>query len=115
MLSILASVPIFDGKDKNVKIEDWIREVEKAHILTDMPEKRIALQCSSGTPSTYIEKNLHETWPQMKKTLENWYARSVQPITHFFSLDCKPQRANEMLPDYIQQFMDSAERATKGK
>ena len=68
---ILALVPTFDGKDKNVKIEDWIREIEKAHILTDMSEKRIALQCSSGTPSTYIEKNLDQTWAQMKKTLEN--------------------------------------------
>ena len=78
-------------------------------------EKCIALQRSKGTPSKYIEKNLDQTWVQMKITLENWYARSVQPITHFFTLDHKPQRLNESLPDYIQRFMDNAEKALTGK
>ena len=46
----LEAVPIFTGKDKNIKIEDWVRAVEKAALLTDLSEKRIALQKTRGTP-----------------------------------------------------------------
>ena len=50
----LEGVPVFTGKDKTIKIEDWIRAVEKAALLTDQSEKRIALQKTRGTPSRYI-------------------------------------------------------------
>ena len=40
----LEAVPVFTGKDKTIKVEDWIRAVEKAALLTNLSEKRIALQ-----------------------------------------------------------------------
>ena len=43
-VEILSVVPQFTGKDKNVRIKDWIRAIEKANILTELSEKRIALQ-----------------------------------------------------------------------
>ena len=111
----LEAVPIFTGKDKNIKIEDWVRAVEKAALLTDLSEKRIALQKTRGTPSRYIENQIDSSWVTIKKTLESWYARSTQPINGFFKLDRKPQKSNETLHDYIQRFMDNSEKATKGK
>ena len=111
----LEAVPVFTGKDKTIKIEDWIRAVEKAALLTDLSEKRIALQKTRGTPSRYIENQIDASWAVIKKTLESWYACSTQPINRFFNLDRKPQRANETLHDYIQRFMDNSQKATKGK
>ena len=111
----LEAVPIFTGKDKNIKIEDWVRAVEKAALLTDLSEKRIALQKTRGTPSRYIENQIDSSWATIKKTLENWYARSTQPINGFFKLDRKPQKSNETLHDYIQRFMDNSERPPKAK
>ena len=101
----LEAVPVFTGKDKTIKIEDWIRAVEKAALLTDLSEKRIALQKTRGTPSRYIENQIDASWAAIKKTLESWYACSTQPINGFFNLDRKPQRANETLHNYIQRFM----------
>ena len=111
----LETVPVFTGKDKTIKIEDWIIAVEKAVLLTDLSEKRIALQRTRGTPSRYLENQIDESWAVIKNTLESWYACSTQPINRFFNLDRKPQRANETLHNYIQRFMDNLEKATKGK
>ena len=111
----LEAVPVFTGKDKMIKIEDWIRAVEKAALLTDLSKKRIALQKTRGTPSRYIENQIDASWAVIKTTLESWYAHSTQPINRFFNLDRKPQRANETLHDYIQRFMDNSEKATKSK
>ena len=111
----LEAVPVFTGKDKTIKIEDWIRAVEKAALLTDLSEKRIALQKTRGTPSRYTENQIDASWAVIKKTLESWYARSTQPINGFFNLDRKPQRANETLHDYIQGSWTIQRRLLKAK
>ena len=73
----LEAVPVFTGKDKTIKIEDWIRAVEKAALLTDLSEKGIALQKTRGTSSRYIENQIDASWDVIKKTLESWYAHST--------------------------------------
>ena len=63
----LEAVPVFTGKDRTIKIEDWIRAVEKAALLTDLSKKRIALQKIRGTPSRYIENQIDASWAVIKK------------------------------------------------
>ena len=109
MHDILTDVTVYNGK--NIPLEHWLLQIEKAQQFTSLPHYDIALHKSIDTPYNQLSRvDRSKPWESIKKMLQEAHAPypvKLSAITNMF----RKQKADETLQDYIQYFIDQTETA----
>ena len=109
MRDILTDVTVYDGK--NIPLECWLLQIEKAQCFTNLPHYNIALWKSIDTPYKQLSRvDRSRPWESIKKMLQEAHAPypvKLSTITNMF----RKQKLDETLQDYIQYFIDQTEVA----
>ena len=97
--------------EKNIPLEHWLLQIEKAQQFTNLPHHDIALCKSIDTPYKQLSRvDRSKLWESIMKMLleaHALYLVKLSAITNMF----RKQKADETLQDYIQYFIDQTETA----
>ena len=106
---VLRDISTFQGKKQD--LENWILEIERAAMVTEIPAQELALQKTLGTPyKMIIRLGPRVSWAAIKAKLQEVYS-PIPTDLHASSLLGVPQRKDESLQDYITTFTDLCMKA----
>ena len=109
MHDVLTNVTVYDIK--NIPLECWLLQIEKAQQFTNLPYYDIALCKSIDTPYKQLSRVAgSKPWENIKKMLEEAHAPypvKFSAITNMF----RKQKEDKTLQDYIQYFIDKTDTA----
>ena len=109
MRDVLTDITVYDRK--NIPLERWLLQIEKAQHFTNLPHYDMALWKSIDTPYKQLSRvDRSRPWESIKKMLQEAHAPypvRLSTITNMF----RKQKPDEILQDYIQYFIDQTEVA----
>lgn len=118
--SIVQSIKPFSGE--SIKYKDWIKSVNKAALLAELPDQRkryLAFQTSSGAVADFCHRYLtdhpHATWEQFERELGNRFGEVEDPHCAFANLRKIRQRNGESVNVYCERLLEVAREAYQGQ
>ena len=109
MHDVLTDVMVYDGK--NIQLEHWLLQIEKAQQFTNLRHYDNALCKSIDTPYIQLPRvDRSKLWESIKKMLQETHAPYLVKLSTTTNMFRK-QKADETLQDYIQCFIDQTETA----
>ena len=109
MCNVLNNVTVYDSK--NIPLDHWLLQIEKAQQFTNLPHYDIALCKSIDTPHKQLSRvERSKLWDSIKKMLQEAHAPYPVKLSAIINMFRK-QNADETLQDYIQYFIDQTQTA----